>query len=196
MAEQSTGAGGEGAGLSAAATDTVRQAAGQARDQATRVVDQIREQAEGFANEKKAAAADQISGLASALRKTAEELQQSELGFGEYVERAASGLEEFSESIRERDFGSLLGDVESLARQYPAAFLGATVVAGFMFTRFLKSSGQSLTGNYGGDQADAQGGAGQRRRGPAGGGGGGRSQGGGQGARAGGGSAGARGGAA
>ena len=164
MAEQSTGAGGEAPGLSAAATDTVRQAASQAREQATRVVDQIREQAEGFANEKKAAAADQISGLASALRKTAEELQQSELGFGEYVERAASGLEEFSESIRERDFGTLLGDIESLARQYPAAFLGATVVAGFMFARLLKTSGQAAAGNGGEGQGDFEGGPGPQRR--------------------------------
>lgn len=144
MAEQSSSAGGEASDFAAAATDKVREAAGQARDQAGRIVDQIREHAEEFANDKKAAAADQISGLASALRKTAEELDSSDFGFGGYVGRAASSLDGLSDTIRERDFGSLVGEVEAVAKQYPAMFLGATVVAGFVLARFLKTSGEAL----------------------------------------------------
>jgi len=126
-------------------------------------VDQLREHAEGFANEKKAAAADQIKGLASALRKTAEELEENEFGFASYVGQAASAVEDFSDSIRDRDIGSLLSEVETMAKQYPAMFLGATVVAGFMFARFLKTGssaggGQARTrsshrGNGGGQAA-------------------------------------------
>ena len=160
MAEQ--GAGTEGSG-GAGAADRIREAARetaeQARSQATRVVDQIRGQAENLVNEKKAAAADQITGLATVLRKTVDELEGQELGsVAQYIGRAAEGLEEFSESIRDRDFGSLLGDVEELARRYPAMFLGGTVVAGFMFARFLKSSsGEHRAGGGGMDGPEANG---------------------------------------
>ena len=140
MADEATEAGGETPDIATGAKEKLRETAGQAREQAGRVVDQIREHAESFANEKKAAAAAQIGGLASALRKTAEELDRSEIPLGNYVERAAESLEDFSESIKERDFGDLLADLEGMARQYPAMFLGSAIIVGFMLVRFLKTS--------------------------------------------------------
>lgn len=138
MVEQATGAAAGGSSDSGA--DGVR---GAAREGATRVVDQLREQAEAIAKEKKAQAAERISGLAAALRKTADELGQQEHGkVADYVGRAAAGLEDFSESIRDRDLGELIEDVERFARRYPALFFGGTVMAGFLFARFLKSSAE------------------------------------------------------
>lgn len=142
MVEQAVGAEESATSATDRIREVARETAHQARDQASRLVDQIKGHAEGLVNEKKAAAADQIDGLATALRKTVGELQEQEIAFAGYVERAASGLEGISGTIRDRDVGSIVGDVESAARRYPAAFLGLTVFAGFAFARFLKSSGE------------------------------------------------------
>ena len=141
-----------GGGTSERIREAARGTAEQAKEQATHVVDQIREQAQSLVNEKKSAAADQINGIATALRKTVEELEgQNYSNVAGYVGRAASGLEEFSSTIRDRDLGTLFGDIEEMARRYPAAFLGTTVVAGFMFARFLKSSSTGVHAAMGGD---------------------------------------------
>jgi len=60
----------------------------------------------------------------------------------DYIQRAADGLERFSDAVRHRDVSSLMGDAEDFARRQPAVFIGAGVAVGFMLARFLRSSSE------------------------------------------------------
>jgi hypothetical protein len=51
-------------------------------------------------------------------------------------------LDRFSRTLKERDLGSLVGQVESFARHQPGAFIGSAALLGFMAARFFKSSAE------------------------------------------------------
>jgi hypothetical protein len=92
-------------------------------------------------HEQKRAAAEQMSGLAHALRSTAGELERSSsAALAPFLERAASGIDSASRTLHDEDVRTLVGRVENFARQQPGAFLGGSVALGFGLARFLKSS--------------------------------------------------------
>ena len=59
-----------------------------------------------------------------------------------YIPSAAEGLEQASSAIQNRSVGELVDFVEDFARRNPAAFFGTSVLAGFVLSRFLKSTGE------------------------------------------------------
>lgn len=95
-------------------------------------------------SEQQKAAASSLGEFAGALRKTAEQMKdgQSQTA-ARFAQTAASGLEQLSQSLRQRDLEGLLRDAESFARRQPMAFFGAALLAGFVGVRFLKSSKSS-----------------------------------------------------
>jgi hypothetical protein len=93
--------------------------------------------------DQKHAMAEQVSGLASALHNTAEHLKTQDQGaMAQYTQQAAEGLQRFSQTLKDRDLGSLVGQVEDFARHQPGAFIGSAALLGFMAARFLKSSSE------------------------------------------------------
>jgi hypothetical protein len=60
---------------------------------------------------------------------------------GVYMRKAASRVEDISDTIQQGDIQDLVRGVQSFARRQPTAFLGIAVLAGFGVVRFLKSSG-------------------------------------------------------
>ena len=56
------------------------------------------------------------------------------------TDRVASRLESVTSSIGNKNFDEMIGEVETVARRSPAAFLGAAAALGFIASRFLKSS--------------------------------------------------------
>jgi len=145
--------------VSKLADDLKRQASGVAED----VTRQVREQTSNLsesakdavagvgtklssaAEDKKNAGADFVTGLATAVRRAAGEFDEHIPQAGDYIRRAADQIDSTSNAIRQRDVSELLDGVQNFARRQPTAFLGATVLAGFMAIRFLKSSGSSDT---------------------------------------------------
>lgn len=93
------------------------------------------------AERQKAFGAEIVSSVAGAIRKGAGELDQNVPQAAGYIRYAADQVDSMSETLRNRDLGQLVSDLESFARRQPTAFMGATFVAGFMAIRFLKSSG-------------------------------------------------------
>jgi hypothetical protein len=91
-------------------------------------------------SEQQHAAASSLGDFAGALRKSAEEMQGRHQSAARFAQSAASGLEQLSGALRNRDMESMLRDAEGFARRQPAAFFGAAVLAGFLAARFLKSS--------------------------------------------------------
>src|SRR5262249_53583887 len=93
------------------------------------------------------AAAQNLGDFAGALRQAARSSQGEDATVSRVADNVAGALERLSSRLHSRDFDSLLRDVEGFARQQPMLFIGAAVLAGFVATRFLKSSDPSYTGS-------------------------------------------------
>lgn len=114
-----------------------------AREDATRFVTEAKQTGKSMISDKQHAAADEIAGVASVLRQTAQSLEQNDqITTGHYAQRAAAGLDRLSNALRDRDIGSLVHQAESFARRSPALFFGGAVAAGFLIARFMKSTEQ------------------------------------------------------
>ena len=69
--------------------------------------------------------------------------KQDEGPIAEYVDTAASQVEQFANMLREQDLEQLMNTTAQFARRQPALFLGAAFALGFAATRFIKSSAPS-----------------------------------------------------
>lgn len=141
--------------------DRASEVAGQVRDQAAAAVSDVaqpmKERARELAEEQKQAGADRLGGVARAVHHAADQLDKDlPPEASRYVHKAAEGIERVSSAMRERSVGELLDDLNDFARRQPAAFFGGAVLAGFVLTRFLKSSAE--TGARGGSSTGARGG--------------------------------------
>ncbi|KIN65853.1 hypothetical protein Z945_900 [Sulfitobacter noctilucae] len=99
-------------------------------------------EASQYADQAKGAAADEVKGVASALRTAADEMRS-----GSPQERTmsqiADGLADASDSIRGKDLGEMVGSISDFARRNPIAFLGGAALLGFAATRFAKASSEN-----------------------------------------------------
>ncbi|MDQ6693751.1 MAG: hypothetical protein M3014_04925 [Chloroflexota bacterium] len=132
----------------------------QAQQTAGQVVSQVQEQAKGQISSQKDKAAESLTSVAQALRKTGDELnsQEQPIPVGQYITRAADQVERVSTFLRERDLNDMTWEVERFARRQPALFLGAAFGLGMLAARFLKSSSQAAqagqSGQYGYGQSN------------------------------------------
>ncbi len=104
--------------------------------------DGARESARTRLNERKDAAAQGLHDVADALRGAADKPGQhgDAAGISKLSASAAERLDSLSSSLRDKDVGSLLRDMNSFAHRQPLAFFGLALAAGFATTRFLKAS--------------------------------------------------------
>lgn len=104
-------------------------------------------------------AADQLGSVANALHKAAEQLNEENNGTAaHYAGQAADRVERVADMLRNSTVDDMVGQVERFARRQPEVFVGAAFAVGFLFARFVKSSGERrfrgassshLTGGYG-----------------------------------------------
>jgi ElaB/YqjD/DUF883 family membrane-anchored ribosome-binding protein len=115
----------------------------QAKSEAGRLTQAARSRTMSYLEERKSSLADNVGGMASAVRGAAEQFDEhGNAAVADYIQRAADGLERLSDTLRNRDLSSLMGDAEEFARRQPAVFIGAGVAVGFVLARFLKSSSE------------------------------------------------------
>ena len=127
-----------------AAVETV----GQAKQAVNDTLGQAKQQVASRFDEQKSQAADRLSNVANALRQTGENLEsQHEDTFGQYARAAADQLEQFSNTLQNKNMNELLNEVQGFARRQPELFIAGSLAAGFLLGRFLKSSG-SRTASY------------------------------------------------
>lgn len=122
---------------------------GGAVEQAKARVEQIADKAQQQASEKarsalaqgKARAADTLSGVASSLLLSSQQLrEQNHDSVSRYIERAATQLDHAAHYLQTAEPGELVDRVESFARRQPALFIGGAFALGLLGARFLKSS--------------------------------------------------------
>lgn len=128
--------------------DEARAAAHGLKDEAASRLAQARDaavtSAAARAETAKDRAADEVSSVATALRRASAELREGspqERTFGQIAETLA----EMSDGLRDKDMRDIVHDVSGFARRNPLAFLGGAALLGFAATRFAKAGQDSGT---------------------------------------------------
>lgn len=134
----------------ASTTDKVKSAvedtAHEVKQKAEEYVDRAQERAKDAARTQKTQAAEELGTVASAFRETGEHLRDYNNSaiagtMAQYTDKLADHVDRFARQLRQKDVNELISDVENMARQQPAIFLGSAFAAGILLARFLKSSG-------------------------------------------------------
>lgn len=114
-----------------------------AKEQASSLVHEV----EGAINARKGGVADTLEGVASAMRRAADELGKQQNGSGaDMTRQLAARVAGLSQTLKSNDVGALIGQAENFGRQQPAAFLGASALLGFAASRFLVASSHRSRG--------------------------------------------------
>lgn len=176
MAERSartgTTAGAAGADVAAEplateAKQTAHSAAEALRAGTDQAVDEARDMVREMADRQRRRAAESLGGMASALHKSARDLEKESGTMARYTDLAAERLDEVAGYLRRADWNEIIDGAESFARRRPYWFIGGAVTTGFLLARFLKSSGggairqgEGVTGRGGSAYAPTAGGYG------------------------------------
>src|SRR5215831_5695714 len=96
--------------------------------------------ARDFAEQQKAAGADNAARLGHAVHEAADQLGKELPQAAGYVHSAADNLQHAASALRERSIEDMMADFSGFARRQPAAAFASAVLAGFALSRFLKSS--------------------------------------------------------
>ncbi len=105
------------------------------------LMDKVKDGAVSQLAKQKDRTTDGIGSVASAVRQSTQQLRdQQHDKIAEYVEDAASQLERFSNTLKEKNVGELLDDAQRFARRNPALFVGGAFALGILSARFFKSS--------------------------------------------------------
>ena len=121
-----------------AAASTAMVGAGDLLDTAKGLASDTGEQIKDVIATQKDASADRITGVASAIRNAADDIE-IELSFAApYVRRMADEIDDFAAALKTQSLGEIVGAVEDFARRQPAVFLGIAAATGFAAVRLLK----------------------------------------------------------
>lgn len=124
--------------------DALKSEAGEQIDELkSQVEDQIHDatdKAKTFAGEQKDLAAGQLTGIASALGRVADELQADQSSIAGYARQIADGINRFADTVKTRPVDDIVNTAQDFGRKQPVAFLGAAALAGFVASRFVAAS--------------------------------------------------------
>jgi hypothetical protein len=117
----------------AAASDKVKSAASEVQGEAVEAVQRL-------ADTQKASGARLVRSVARAVEGAADELGNEAPNLAAHVREAGRSLEEVGRDFDQRSVADILHSANDLARRQPVSFMAGAALAGFMLTRFLKSS--------------------------------------------------------
>ena len=107
----------------------------------------LTDQARHLAEEQKGRGAQRLEGVARAVHSAASEFERDLPQAAGYIHEAASQIERASAAVREKSIEDIVAAIDDFARRQPVAFFGGSVLAGFVLSRFLKSSAAAGTGS-------------------------------------------------
>ena len=135
--------------------EDVGEIAGVAVERGRHFLDSAREQVTVYVDQRKDAAAQSVSDLATSLRDATTSFEDRP-NIRAFVDSAAEGLDQLAGSIRERSFAEIFNEVEDVARERPALVAAVSVALGFLTARFIKSSAEGLRHDYAQQRGHAQ----------------------------------------
>jgi hypothetical protein len=123
--------------------DDVSQMADAAVEQGRHFFDSARQQATTYVDRRKDDAAQSVADLAQSLRDACKQFDERP-NIRAFVDSAAEGLDQLAETIRARSFNEIFDGLEDTVRRRPATVAAATMAAGFLIARFIKSSAENI----------------------------------------------------
>ena len=125
--------------------DSAKQAAGQAKEAASHVIDQAKDQAASRVDQQRQTLASGLGAVAQAFNSMGNRLRNQDEGpvaqYAAEMGQAMGGqVDRLAKYLQGRNLQELVTDVESFARRSPGVFLGSAFVLGLAASRFLKSS--------------------------------------------------------
>lgn len=105
-----------------------------------RAAEVIRDTASDYAEARKSEGAERIKGFSRAVHGAADEIGKEIPQAADYVHQAADRIESAADELRSRSIEDLISGFTRFARQQPAAAFAGAVLAGFVLSRFLKTS--------------------------------------------------------
>jgi hypothetical protein len=93
-----------------------------------------------MAEQQEQAGVHRTGGIADAIHSAADGLKDHMPRAASYVHEAAGRLEDAAGGLESRSLEDLFNGVTGFARNQPLAFFGGAILAGFAFSRFLRSS--------------------------------------------------------
>jgi len=121
-----------------AAKDAAGAASSSVADGATSLLGQVKEQAASTLSDQKDGIADRIDTLAETVHRSGAQFEGKQDWIAGAIDRGAAELGSLATALRENDLASLFRQVQSIARQQPALFIGASLAAGFAVARLGK----------------------------------------------------------
>jgi hypothetical protein len=123
-------------------SETARTAGQAIGDQAMAFVTDVGHELGKKADDQKFRGVEAIRALAGAVDTAAQQFEQQSPQVARYARDAAERARSLSRTIEERSFSELLRSATDVARSKPAIFFAGAVLAGFAFSRLLKSSAE------------------------------------------------------
>lgn len=129
---------------SASRVSDAAQAAGQkAKETASALAGQAGEHVKGVFKDQVNVGADLVGHVADSVRAAADTLQPNSPQLASMARLAASGIDDFSDRLRDRRIEDLYQEASDFARRQPAAVFGMAALAGFFFFRVVKADSRS-----------------------------------------------------
>ncbi|MEZ5786025.1 MAG: hypothetical protein R3D62_14000 [Xanthobacteraceae bacterium] len=110
------------------------------RRHAEEVANAVKEHARAIAEDQKSVGAEQLTRFAQAIDRTAGSLKDELPQAADFARSAAARISAYSDRLRERRVEDLAQDASNVARANTAALFALSLAAGFVASRFLKSS--------------------------------------------------------
>jgi len=120
--------------------DSLNEAAAVLKTKAIGIVEPVKDHAVHVAEEQIGTGAAKVEGIARAVHEAADKIEEEIPHAGTYVHQLADRLDDASRVAREQKLSDIVRAVDDFAHRQPLAFFGATILAGFALTRFMKSS--------------------------------------------------------
>ena len=128
----------EPASSAPAPVDQAKAAAGDVAETASALAGQAQQKLTGTLATQKGAAADFVEQLAQTVQRSGEQFEGKQDWIASAVGRGAAELNTLAGSLRDKDFGELVGEAQAFASRQPALFMGAALAAGFAVARLGK----------------------------------------------------------
>lgn len=121
------------------------------------LVDTAREQGRHYVTTRMSSLAAAAQEVAEVLHSSAQRLSSEEdVTAAHYFDLAADGVDMVASALMNPDFEMLASRTRDFARTHPVLFLGGMASAGFMTSRFLKSSPEEIREESGDGRAAAK----------------------------------------
>jgi ElaB/YqjD/DUF883 family membrane-anchored ribosome-binding protein len=141
---QSSGSASDAAG---AASGFAHQAGEYANKAAFALASEAQEKAKGLLEQQMEAGAEYVKLVSDSAHSAADELENKAPALARMMHDAADRATDLADQLRQRSANEMFDMAADYARRNPRMFFGGAIAAGFVLSRFLKSSAQASRGD-------------------------------------------------